>query len=247
MSRIEAAYEESDQRKYWVPCPTCREFQILKFAQLRWPKGDPQSAVYVCEHCGQEIQQPPEAVDAGARRVARAARRAMARRRASTSPACTVRSAGSRGATPPSSSSRRRRTPRCSRSSSTPCWARRGRCSAKRRSGRSSTTGARTYKIGTVPRGGLFLTAGADVQKDRIEVEIAAWGRGKESWSVDYRVFEGDTSRPQVWEKLTGLLNETFTTAVRPGIADHATRRGFRASPPSRCTSGRGGRAGACW
>ena len=69
------------------------------------------------------------------------------------------------------------------------------------------------YRIGVVPRGGLFLTAGADVQKDRIEVEIAAWGRGKESWSVDYRVFEGDTSRPAVWEKLTGLLNETFTTA----------------------------------
>jgi phage terminase large subunit GpA-like protein len=44
------------------------------------------------------------------------------------------------------------------------------------------------------------------------EVEIAAWGRGKESWSVDYRVFEGDTSRSAVWEKLTGLLNETFTT-----------------------------------
>ena len=41
MSRIEAAYEESDQRQYWVPCPTCREFQVLKFAQLRWPKGDP--------------------------------------------------------------------------------------------------------------------------------------------------------------------------------------------------------------
>ncbi len=68
-------------------------------------------------------------------------------------------------------------------------------------------------KTGLVPRGGLFLTAGADVQKDRIEVEIVAWGRGKESWSVDYRVLEGDTSRPQVWEKLTGLLNEAFTSA----------------------------------
>ena len=40
-------------------------------------------------------------------------------------------------------------------------------------------------KTGIIPRGGLFLTAGADVQKDRIEVEIVAWGRGKESWSVD--------------------------------------------------------------
>ena len=32
------------------------------------------------------------------------------------------------------------------------------------------------------PAGGLFLTAGADVQKDRIEVDVWAWGRGLESW-----------------------------------------------------------------
>ena len=56
MSRIEAAFEESDKRWYWVPCPVCREFQTLKFAQVRWPKGEPGKAVYVCEHCGQEIQ-----------------------------------------------------------------------------------------------------------------------------------------------------------------------------------------------
>ena len=33
------------------------------------------------------------------------------------------------------------------------------------------------WRIGTVPGGGLFLTAGADVQKDRIEVSIWAWAR----------------------------------------------------------------------
>ena len=38
------------------------------------------------------------------------------------------------------------------------------------------TTGARTIKSGTVPSGGLLLTAGADVQKDRIEVEIVGVG-----------------------------------------------------------------------
>jgi hypothetical protein len=40
------------------------------------------------------------------------------------------------------------------------------------------------WRIGLVPEPGLFLTAGVDVQKDRIEVEVVAWGRGKESWSV---------------------------------------------------------------
>src|SRR4051812_16970529 len=55
-SRIEAAYEDSDQRRYWVPCPHCAEFQVLRFAQLRWPPGEPQQAVYICEHCGARIE-----------------------------------------------------------------------------------------------------------------------------------------------------------------------------------------------
>jgi len=50
MSRNGAAYEESDRRKYFAPCSAYRDFQILKFAQLRWPKGSPEWAVYVCEH-----------------------------------------------------------------------------------------------------------------------------------------------------------------------------------------------------
>lgn len=43
------------------------------------------------------------------------------------------------------------------------------------------------YPMGIVPQGALFLTAGVDVQRDRLECEIVAWGRDKESWSVDYR------------------------------------------------------------
>jgi len=39
-----------------VPCPLCNEPQILQFAQVRWPKGQPERAVYICEHCQGEIQ-----------------------------------------------------------------------------------------------------------------------------------------------------------------------------------------------
>ena len=34
-SRIEKAYEESDQRRYYVPCPHCGEFQVLEWGGLR--------------------------------------------------------------------------------------------------------------------------------------------------------------------------------------------------------------------
>ena len=40
------------------------------------------------------------------------------------------------------------------------------------------------YQRGMVPTGALILTAGVDVQRDRLEVEVVAWGRGLESWSV---------------------------------------------------------------
>jgi len=54
-SRIEAAYAESDQRRYWVPCPHCGKFQVLRWDNLVWPKGEPGKAEYRCEHCAKLI------------------------------------------------------------------------------------------------------------------------------------------------------------------------------------------------
>lgn len=69
------------------------------------------------------------------------------------------------------------------------------------------------YETGTCPGEAYFVTIGADVQKDRIEVEIVAWGKDKESWSVDYITLDGLTSDidGEVWTKLSDLL-----------FADHA-------------------------
>jgi len=67
------------------------------------------------------------------------------------------------------------------------------------------------YRIGAVPFGGLLLTAGADVQKDRIEVSVWAFGRGKESWLVEHRVLMGDTARNEVWQSLAAVMRETWT------------------------------------
>lgn len=66
------------------------------------------------------------------------------------------------------------------------------------------------WEPGTVPAGGLFLTAGADVQRDRIEVSVWAWGRGKESWLVEHRVLPGDPFQAAVWRDLSAMLAETW-------------------------------------
>lgn len=61
-----------------------------------------------------------------------------------------------------------------------------------------------------VPAGGVYLTAGVDMQIDRLEVEVVAWGEGEESWSIDYRVLWGDPLAGDVWDDLDDLLAATY-------------------------------------
>lgn len=60
--------------------------------------------------------------------------------------------------------------------------------------------------------GPLFLTAGVDVQGNRLEVEVVAWGVGNRSWSVCYEVIEGDVTLEEPWIKLQKFLSGTFKT-----------------------------------
>jgi phage terminase large subunit GpA-like protein len=102
--------------------------------------------------------------------------------------------------------------------------------------------------------GGLFLTAGVDVQKDRLECEVVAWGRNKESWSVDYIVLDGDTARPDVWRRLdTEVLQRDWphatgnTMPIRVMAVDsgYATQDvyGFVRNHPQAVWGGNGARA----
>jgi phage terminase large subunit GpA-like protein len=68
------------------------------------------------------------------------------------------------------------------------------------------------YEEGIVPRGVYFLTAGADVQQDRIEAAVWGWGPGKESWLVGYYVFPGSTAHleSEPWHALEALRTSVF-------------------------------------
>jgi phage terminase large subunit GpA-like protein len=55
VSTIEREYEASDQRRFFLPCPHCGHAQWLRFEQLRWERGRPETAAYVCESCEEPI------------------------------------------------------------------------------------------------------------------------------------------------------------------------------------------------
>ena len=69
------------------------------------------------------------------------------------------------------------------------------------------------YSAGTLPAEArpLICTLGADVQKDRIECEVLAWGKDAESWSIEYLTLFGDTSDPgsDAWKGLAAAIEAT--------------------------------------
>jgi phage terminase large subunit GpA-like protein len=212
-SRIEREFLATDQRRYYVPCPACDAFQVLTFPRLEWEPGNPKTARYRCEACGTRIREA-----AKTRMLARGEWRATA---PSSDPTVAgfhvnalycpvgwlswpeIAEAAEKAAKDPQLQQTFENTilgePYAARGDA-PDWHRlRDR--------------ATSDPLGTVPAGALFLTAGVDVQRDRIEVSVWGWGRGRRSWLVDHRVLEGDTAGDVPWAALTELVAATYPVA----------------------------------
>jgi phage terminase large subunit GpA-like protein len=193
-----------------VACPHCGHDQWLKFERLRWEKGQPETAEYHCEGCDQPIAEHHKTA-----MLAAGQWRAMAQ---SADPHTVgyhlsalyspigwlswTRIARAWDAAQGNDEAMRafRNTilgETWFETGEAPDWQR----LAERRE---------TWTPGTVPAGGLFLTAGADVQKDRIEIDVWAWGRGLESWLVDHVVIEGGPGDQACWQRLTDLLGKVW-------------------------------------
>lgn len=61
-----------------------------------------------------------------------------------------------------------------------------------------------------LPEGVLALTAAVDVQDDRFEIEVVGWGRGYESWGIQYEKLYGDLDKEETWDKLGIWLDREF-------------------------------------
>ena len=236
VSTIEREYEASDQRRFFVPCPHCGHRQWLRFEQLRWERGEngtfPETAAYVCESCEVPIPEHHKTwmLEHGEwRPMAEGNNRTAGFHLSSLYSPIGWRSwrdialAWERSISKESGSSAEIKTFKNTELGET--WVEEGEAPDWQR----LLERREDYRIGAVPIGGLLLTAGADVQKDRIEVSVWAFGRGKESWLVEHRVLMGDTARDEVWQSLAEVLRETWTheTGCQLGLGRLALDTGF--------------------
>ena len=215
VSAIEREYEASNQCRYFVPCPHCAHRQWLRFEQLRWEKGMPATAAYVCESCDKPIAEHHKTgmLEQGEWRpmVPEAGIKTTGFHLSSLYSPVGWRSwrdiaaAWESAVSKESGSAAAIKTFKNTELGET--WVEEGEAPDWQR----LLERREDYKIGTVPAGGLLLVGGADVQKDRIEASVWAFGVGKESWLIEHRVLMGDTARDEVWKRLREMLTETWT------------------------------------
>jgi phage terminase large subunit GpA-like protein len=206
-SRIEQAYEESDKRKYYVPCPDCGEKQVMRWENVQWEPDQPHTAEYMCEHCG--------SLWSDAKRF-RAIRYGewIATAEGDGKTAGFHLSGLYSPWTPMEDTVRdflaaKRDPMRLKTWVNTflgETWEEQGE-----RLDEYDLYDRREDWGDELPDDVLLLTAGVDVQDDRLEYEIVAWGRGEESWSVKYEAMYGDPSTAELWMRLDTALQQTFT------------------------------------
>lgn len=73
-----------------------------------------------------------------------------------------------------------------------------------------------------VPAAAPALTAGVDVQADRFELQVMAWGPASERWVVDWRTIPGDPKRPETRTALLEALNRRYVHASGHQLPVHS-------------------------
>ena len=214
-SRIEQAYEESDKRKYYVPCKDCGEEQVLTWSNVKWKEGEPHTAEYACESCG--------SLWSDADRV-----KAIRKGQWKATGTGDGKTAGFHLSALYS--------PWTSLAEIAFDFLASKRDPMRLKTWVNTTLGetwedqgetldeydlmSRREDFGDqLPEDVLLITAGIDCQDDRLEYEIIGWGRGEESWSLDYQTLYGDPSTSELWMRLDAALQKTYTHPISGEMA----------------------------
>lgn len=233
--RIDTLYQRSDQRRYFVTCPAClREDWIAwsnsKHFHVTWTGDDPRTARLSCaavEHggCGGAFAEP--------------IRRAMVRA-GGWRPTATAKELGLIGFHLPAMIT-------TLGNATLEAWvseflAANGKGKESLRVFINTTLaegwedrGARMdshvlmarredYGAGVeVPAAAVAITAGVDVQENRFELLVQAWGPADERWVIDWRTIPGDPKLADTRAKLLEALSRKYSHASGHLLPIHAT------------------------
>lgn len=245
-SNIKAAWLASDMRRYHVPCPHCGHFQHLRWERIAWEKNQPETATYLCEACEARIEEYhktemlergvwiAESPGASNGKIAGFHISSLYSPLGWYSWADAVRDFIKAKDTP-------EKLRAFVNTVLGETWREKGEAPEWQR----LYDRREKYQIGRVPAPVLLITAGADVQKDRIEVELYGWTKDLQSYSIEKFLIQGDTSTDAPFLELDKLLEATWPhelglaipirmLAIDSGFNTQTVYRWARKHPPQR-------------
>lgn len=241
-SEIEKSYLKGDQREFYVPCPSCDELQTLKWSNVKWDDGEPETAYMVCESCGVMIEDDDKFdMLARGKWIAGEDFNGVASFKINQLYSPFV--PWSRMVIDFLEAKKFRSTLQVwTNTELGESWKPEERIEyADLKLNREEYPAPWPSEVDNnflivAPSGVLVVTAGVDVQGDRLEAELIGWGIDHESWSLDYRVFYGDPAGMEIWDVLSDYLTSHIPGYVttEEGIED----RDFRVSAAGIDTGG---------
>jgi phage terminase large subunit GpA-like protein len=222
LSRIEAEFNASDQRRYFVPCPNCGHMDWLRWENMRWSSGEPDTIRLLCAACLTLIEERHK-TDMLARGEWRA-----------TAEGGTARVAGFHLSSLYSPLGWKSWSACCAEfllAKDEPLklktWVNTVLAETWEERGDSievSDLKARVEHFeADVPDGVGVLVAAVDVQGDRLEAIVKGYGAGEQSWLVAFTQLFGDPGELQVWQDLDGFLAQEFEHASGQKVPITAT------------------------
>ena len=209
-SRVERHFLASDRRRYQVPCPICEGYQVLKWKNMIIPEKDPERAHFRCEHCRQPIDEKDKEEMIG---------------RGAWIPEGEFDGNAGFHIWAAYSFNPKATWPAIAKeffeAKDNPVLLRVFVNTILGETWEETGDGVETRSVKKLKEtfgerlatGALIITVGVDVQKDRLEAEFVAWGKGFESWSVDYVIIPGDPHFVQTWKLLEKKLERRFVRA----------------------------------
>lgn len=213
-------FQDTDQRKYFIPCPICSKESVWNWSMVKWEKDEQNNVIddtvrLECPYCNGKIRgsgKPnPHLLEKGIWRATNPQNKDKIGFHITSlcSPWVELRKLVKEFVAAARSKSRdglqeffnlKMGEPYDRYSTESLLWQK-----LKRR--------AENYTDKEIPDEIIFLTAGIDVQRDRVECSIYGWGENYEGWLIQHLIFYGDPLQDKVWNDLdTVLINKSWQT-----------------------------------
>ena len=211
-SRIERLFDQSDQRRYYVPCCHCNHMQYLRWPNMRWENDDPSTASYACEECGALIPHSKKRwmVERGEWRPTQPGN---GRHVGFHIWAAYSYSPNAEWSNLVEEFLLSKNDPEQLKTwintTLGECWEDEY-ASKVGADGLMERAATENYKRGEPPNLALMLSLGCDVQDDRLSMSIWGIGRNEEMFLVDRKVIYGSPARADVWKQLDEVLMDKY-------------------------------------